>query len=634
VSGVVGVYFLDGRPVGREVIERMTDSITHRGPDGVGIWNSGPVGLGHRMLWTTPESLHEQLPLEDKAGKIVLTADARIDNRDELIAALDLPRHAEREISDSELILRAYEKWGEQCPEKLLGDFAFAIWDDRRQHLFLSRDHFGVKPLYYYRSDRLFVCASEIKALLCVPEVPRRLNDARVADYLVPMMEDKAVTFYREIFRLPPGHSVTISREGAAVRPYWSFDPSREIRFNSDGEYAEAFRHLFTEAVRCRLRSAFPVGSMLSGGLDSSSVVCMARALLRKDGKQPLRTFSATFDDVPECDEQPFINAVLAQDGLEPHFVRADRISPLTDLVRVFHHEDEAVWVPNLFMLWGGVYNAARQQGVRVLLDGCEGDITVSHGYAHLADLTRRGRWWALMTEVVGLSKNLDVSLWKILWRLGIRPVVPEPVVRTWRVLRRRQRSEYDINSIIKPDFARCHLGKSSQRIERLPENQFRMVCYSKKSHWYDLTSGFNAYILEVADKATAAFSIEPRHPFYDRRLAEFCLALPPEQKLHQGWTRVIMRRALAGLLPDKIAWRGGKANLSRNFARGLLAFERETLEDVILNDSQTIEAYVDMTALRKAYNQYVSHEGNADSLTVWKAVTLALWLRHTGLTA
>ena len=359
MSGIVGIYFLDGRPVDRMVLERMTESIAHRGPDRAGMWNRGSVGLGHRMLWTTPESLHEQLPLVNpvrlgsrvglssygvnERGKLILTADARIDNREELMAALDLTGDPEREISDSELILSAYERWGECCSEKLLGDFAFAIWDGRRQHLFLARDHFGVKPIYYYRSSRVFVFASEIKALLCVPEVPRRLNEARVADYLVPMMDDRVVTFYKEIFRLPPGHSMIVGREEVPARPYWALDPSHEVRYRSDGEYAEAFCQLFTEAVRCRLRSAFPVGSMLSGGLDSSSVVCMARALLRENGNQRLHSFSAIFEDVPECDERPFINAILAQGGLEPHFVHADRISPLADLDRVFHHEEEAL---------------------------------------------------------------------------------------------------------------------------------------------------------------------------------------------------------------------------------------------------------------------------------------------------
>lgn len=633
MSGVVGIYFLDGRPVDREVLERMTGSITHRGPDGFGIWNSGPIGLGHRMLWTTPESLHEQLPLEDKIGKIVLTADARIDNRDELIAELDLPRHLEREISDSELILNAYEKWGEHCPEKFLGDFAFALWDERKQCLFLARDPFGVKPLYFYRSDRVFIFASEIKALFCLPEVPRRLNEARVADYLAPALEDKTVTFYREIFRLPPGHRMTVSRERGSTRAYWTLDPSREIRYRSNEEYAEAFRHLFTEAVRCRLRSAFPVGFMLSGGLDSSSVVCVARALLREDGNQPLRTFSAIFDDVPQCDERSFINAVLAQGGLEPHYVHADRISPLTDLDRIFHHEDEAFWVPNLFMSWGGLYDSAREQGVRVLLDGCEGDCTVSHGFEHLPELARKGRWWALGEDVVGLSRNLNVRPWAILWRFGLRPLVPDLAVRAWRVLRHRNRPERDVSSIIRSEFSRRCIT-SAEGMAAPPVNRFKAARNPRARHWRELVSGMHPYVLEVINKAAAPFSIEPRHPFYDRRLVEFCLALPPEQKLNRGWTRVVMRRALADVLPDEITWRGGKVNLSPNFVRGLLAFERGTLDQVILNDSKAIDAYVDITALRRTYEQYVSGRKNADALTVWKAVTLALWLRHTGLTA
>ena len=634
MSGVVGVYFLDGRPVDRGLLERMTDSISHRGSDGVGIWNSGPVGLGHRMLWTTPESLHEQLPLEDKTAKIVLTADARIDNRDELRTALDLPRHTEREISDSELILSAYARWGENCAEQLLGDFAFAIWDERKQQLFLARDHFGVKPLYYYRSDRVFVFASEIKALLCLPEVPRRLNETRVAHYLTAIMEDKTVTFYREIFRLPAGHSMTVSRDRSpAAPPYWALDPSREVKFKSNEEYAEAFRHHFTEAVRCRLRSAFPVGFMLSGGLDSSSVACVARALNRADGNQPLHTFSAIFDDVPECDERPFINAVLAKGGFASHFVHADRISPLIDLNRIFHHEDEAFWVPNLFMSWGGLYDSAHQQGVRVLLDGSEGDCTVSHGFEHMPELARRGHWWALMENVLGLSRNLNIPPRAILWRFSLRPLVPDLVVRAWRALRSYNRPDRGISSIIRPEFSQRYIGLAAG-IPPPSVNQSKAARNPRQCHWGNLITGLHPYILEIGNKAAAAFSIEPRHPFYDRRLAEFCLALPPEQKLNRGWTRAIMRRALVDVLPAEVAWRGGKANLSQNLTRGLLAFERRTLEDVILNDSKAIEAYVDMAALRKAYEQYVSQQKNTDALTVWKAVTLALWLRHTGLTA
>jgi len=168
MSAIVGLYRRNGQPADRADLERMAESLAHRGPDAAGLWNNGPVGLGHRMLWTTPESLHEQLPLVNKSEDVVITADARIDNRDELIAALGLSEWPHGEISDSGLILCAYEQWGEGSPKRLLGDFAFAIWDGRSQTLFCTRDHFGVKPFYYHQSAQVFVFASEIKALLCI----------------------------------------------------------------------------------------------------------------------------------------------------------------------------------------------------------------------------------------------------------------------------------------------------------------------------------------------------------------------------------------------------------------------------------------------------------------------------------
>jgi asparagine synthase (glutamine-hydrolysing) len=188
VSGIVAVYHLDRRPVCRKDLEGMSLILAHRGPDGAGLWSEGAVGLGHRMLWTTQESLGERLPMVSKNGRFVLTADARIDNRPEVLAALGLTDRPDGKVSDSALILAAYEIWGVRCPERLLGDFAFVLWDRHQQTLFCARDHFGVKPLYYYyRPGHLFACASEIKALLCLPEVPR------VADPLHPVLPQPAL---------------------------------------------------------------------------------------------------------------------------------------------------------------------------------------------------------------------------------------------------------------------------------------------------------------------------------------------------------------------------------------------------------------------------------------------------------
>ena len=393
-----------------------------------GLWSDGSIGLGHRMLWTTPESLHEKQPLLNQSGDLVITADARIDNREELIAALDLTDRAPYSITDSQLILAAYEKWGEICPEKLLGDFAFVIWDGRKQALFCARDHFGVKPFYYYfLSGRFFVFASEIKALLSHPEVPRRLNEVRVGEYLASMFDDKTITFYAGILRLPPAHSLTVSRAGTQLQQYWSLDPSRELQLGSDDAYAEAFRELFIEAVRCRLRTAFPVGSMLSGGMDSSSITCVARQLLARDGGRRLLTFSAIFDEVTQCDERPFINAVLAQNSLEPHYVHGDRLSPLADLDHVLWHQDEAFYAPNLFLTWN-LYGAAKEQGVRILLDGFDGDTTVSHGEGYLDELAYAGQWFTLAAEIRAYARTFNLSsrrlLWSYAWCYGLDPMI------------------------------------------------------------------------------------------------------------------------------------------------------------------------------------------------------------------
>ena len=321
MSGIAGFYHLDGRPADRADLGQMIASMAHRGPDGQRVWCIGPIGLGHLQLRTTPESLGENQPFIDHRLNLAITADLRIDNRNELIAKLGLTQNTGSQLSDSQLVLAAYAAWEEDCPNKLLGDFAFVIWDGRRKEFFCARDHFGVKPLYYYSSEKVFAFASEIKALFQLAEVPRRLNELRIADHLAGVFADKESTFYRGILRLPPGRCLRVGRERTKAFSYWSLDPSAEIRLSSDKEYALAFREIFEEAVRCRLRSAFPAGAMLSGGLDSSSITCVARRLLNATSPDQLSTFSTVFDEVTQCDERRYIDSVLAPAGLKPHFI-------------------------------------------------------------------------------------------------------------------------------------------------------------------------------------------------------------------------------------------------------------------------------------------------------------------------
>ena len=614
----------------------MADSLAHRGPDKAGLWGEANVGLGHCMLWTTPESLREESPLTDKSGNLVITADARIDNREELVDALGLGDRPRGEISDSELILGAYQRWGEDSPEKLLGDFAFAIWDRRKQRVFCARDHAGVKPFYYYLSDRVFAFASEIEALLCVPEVPRRLNEARVADLLVHNVGEKTATFYQEISRLTPAHSMVVGREKTSTTTYWALDPSRELRLRSDEEYAEAFYEVFAEAVRCRLRSAFPVGSELSGGLDSSSVACVARDLLAKEGgTRRLHTLSAVYKEAPQSDESAFIDAVLARGGFESHKVQVELLSPLEAPKSVLWDADEPSILAGLSMPWG-LAREANQQGVRVLMNGYEGDVVVSHGTERLAELASTGRWATLAAEIDAMSGGVRWSRRRMLRSWVLEPLAPEVAVRAWRMLHGASwsRTGEVYAGPIREDFARrIGINERVRASMNVGGDVPRSVRLSRRRHYPVLLHGGNNYTLEVHGKIGARFSLENRYPYYDRRLMEFCLALPPEQKLSHGWPRIVLRRALGGVVPDKVRWRRNKGSLTPGLIWSMFTFDRKLVEDTIFDDYQDIEPYADLNSLLRRYVRCAAtiQPQAGDVLGPIRTVGLALWLRRAG---
>lgn len=624
MSGIAGLLHLDGRPVDPAVLRKMIQRLAHRGPDGEGLWHSGPVGLAHRMLWTTPESLDERLPAVSRDGKLAITADARLDNREELLDAFGMTGERRRGAADSELLLLAYEKWDEGCLQKLLGDFAFVIWDGRREILFCGRDHLGIKPFYYHRSGGLFAFASEIKALLSLAEVPRRLDEQRLADFLAGLPADPPSTFYQGIARLPPAHGMRVTGTRIHQQAYWSLDPDRQLPPADFQEYARQFHGLFSEAVRCRLRSAFPLGASLSGGLDSSSVVCMARRL-SSGTAQPLRTFSAVFPTVPRSDERPFIQSVIGQGGLQPFLFEADQISPLRPGGRIFGVEDEPYLPSHMFVL-SGLYRLSRDNDVRILLDGFDGDRVVSYGYDYLLELASRWEWGALWAQAGQIAGRYGVSRGRVLWRCGFRDMAKSPLQYAWWFAQRCSPSLWVLNTIVQPSFVRrMGLGKRAfnRRWGRRPLFNARLL------HWRSLIDGSVSLFSEIMDRAAAGFSVELRHPFLDKRVVEFCLALPPDQRLREGRPRPIVREALKGILPELVRHRVSKADLSPNFSRSLLKFEGRFLGEIFRGDLRLLEPYLNVFALRRAYRRFASENGGPGAGVVWTGATLALWLMN-----
>ncbi len=621
MSAITGIFYRKGDTVDETQIKKMNDRLSHRGLNGSDFWFEGSVGLGHQMLHTTHESLHEKLPFAEDG--LVITADARIDNRSELSQKLGVSDT--EDISDSYFILKAYQKWGEKCSCELLGDFAFAIWDTKEGKLFCARDHMGVKPFYYYLTDELFVFATELKAILSIPEVPLRINEVRVAQYLLSILGDREITFYEGIRRLPAAHSLKINSNSFLFDKYWVLDPHFELKLSSDEEYVDKFKEIFTESVNCRLRSAFDLGFSLSGGLDSSSVFCTARQLLKERGNNNLKTFSAIFNNVPESDEQEFIKAVLDGGYVEPTYLNADKVSPLVDNENMFWHEDEPFYGPNLFIEWC-LSNKARDKGVRIILGGYDGDSTISHGVGFLNELLFKGKFKKFIDELKSSSKTLNLNPYRLFITTLIATYIPDLAIKVQKSKSNGKILSFNREKLIKEDF-----------MNGLATNDF--IEYRKKTikprdakkyHYDIINSGNIQFLLEILDRVFGAHGIEPRHPFFDRRLIEFSYGIPTEQKFSHGWDRIILRRAMNNILPPKIRCRRHKARLGANFRRNLLLFETELIENVIYNDSYLIKDFVNIDVLKNSYS--IFKEGKPGykkaSLQVWNALTLILWLK------
>ena len=624
MSGIAGIYYLDGRPVDRDLLIRLTRVIDHRGPDGIDHWIAGPVGLGHCMLHSTPESRYEKQPLLDETGHVCLTLDGRVDNRDALRGAIETRGFALRSDTDAELVLRAYQCWGERCPQQIIGDFAFVIWDGRKQQLFCARDILGIKPFYFYTNTRLFLWGSELRVLFEEPSVPREPNEGMVGEYLANSISSKEETLFRGVMRLPPAHSLTVRPDLLSKVRYWDLDPQRSVRYQTDQEYCEHFLEIFREAVRCRLRSHGGVGAALSGGVDSSSVVCMAQWLYQHGAvaNTGFETFSVVFPGHP-CDESEYIQAVVEQWKVKSATFGPElpTYSHLLDQVKCYYDLPD---YPNGAMA-DGIKTRARNTGVRVMLTGVGGDEWYTGSYYHYADLLRRFRILSLIRlahgdpdvpSLVPLASNPLLG-----WTL--RPLLPAPVRRVAQYLRRPKDCS---PAWMNRQFAqRIHL---SERL-RTHMDWKRFASFAQADNYRALTNAYMTHALEMEERAAAWFGYALRHPFCDRRAIEYSFALPDDQHWRPRQSKFVLRQAMKGLLPESIQQRLTKAEFSIVSAEALLAHGARHFTDALavaaagwVDQEQVIQMWQEMRNLyRQGNEQYARHLH-----PLWRILVLDLW--------
>lgn len=634
MSGLVGIYRLDAASVIEGELTAMVEPLRPCGPDGVGLWQSGSVGLGLTLLATTPELQAEPQPVVHAATGCAIVADVRLDNREELLAALGLP--AEMAVGDAGLILAAYLAWGEGCVARLQGDFAFILWDPRGGALLIARDPFGLRPLYYHWSaGRLFACASTVRSLLTLPDVPRQINEARIADFLVLHLEgiDHTSTFFSAVYRLPPAYAALITPVGMRLWRYWAPEPQTELRLPSNDAYAEAFREVFTAAVRSRLRSVGPVGVALSGGLDSSSVAAVAAELLAEAGRKPLHTFSGVGPDPAACPETRAIHAALAMPGLQPHLIS------YTELGRLMPQLSELSWdleepFDDSLTIMRAVAILAQRAGVRVLLDGGAGDVLLTEGEA-VARTLRQGRWLSAYRHLQGLRRFHRNRCWVFQElgrsaRLAFTPAFLRRLRRHWWPPDWKQREVEAVrNSLLNPQFAaQVRLGERLRQLYISYGETHGLLTGGQEvaralDHPY-LASGRERYW-----RAVSPLGIEPRDPFLDRRVVEFCLSLPDSQRVGSGWPKMLLRRAMADRLPEAVRWRIGKEHLGWQFTVALMALDRCRLEFASRESMSILSDWIHSDAVRHAFRAYFDSRDLNVAETVWDVVHLVDWLKR-----
>ncbi len=631
MSGIVGIWNFDGRPVGNEDIANLSEALSGCAADGQEFWTQGSAGFAYRHLRITQESLAERQPFVAPSGTVIVF-DGRLDNRDELMSSVGGSQCPATTLSDAAVVLAAYDRFGERFSEYLKGDFALAIFDPQIRQLFLARDVIGIRPLYYCNLRNTFLFASEIKAILAHPEVDRRPNDDALADLLMPgdaICRD--LTCFRGIFNLIPGHlgTVTPARRWG-VRRYWTFDPSRRIRYKSFPEYAEAFRTVFNQAVRRRIRSAYPSAVSVSGGLDSSAILCAAEKLKQSGFSVPAPTgISLTYADGTAADEKSLLVDIEQQYGIDIERLPGTSPGYLRGARALLWH----VEVPRLHCQWNSyqqILHSAQAGSNRVLLSGMFGD-QMLFGRAYLFDLVRGLRWVKVMRDLNEFGRWMtDVhpaEFRQQFWPDLLRAHLPGSFLPLLRRIRAKTQSGHYPTWYSKPfrqralDRAVGQAGLQGEFASKHAEE-----CYSHAHSKYHLND------LEESRKMCAVYGLEPAYPFMDRDLISFIMAIPGEVVNWQGVPKGLFREAMRGILPEAIRLRRWKADFTE-FVNAGTADEYHEFQSYFESDCLAIEfGYVDGDAVRQALEKMKPRVHDPDSaVPTWRVaalVSLELWLQ------
>lgn len=574
MCGIAGLWQLDGAPVSKSDLQGMTDAIAHRGPDGEGVLVEGSLGLGHRRLAILDLSPAGHQPMSYGDGRYWITYNGEVYNFLELRRELETLGHCFRSDSDTEVILAAYAQWGRDCLLRFNGMWALAIWDAREQTLFLARDRFGIKPLFYLLERDRLAFASEWKAFLRLPRFRRQVDwSTFVTTLLDPYCQEGIEqSLLLGVRRLLPGHCMVVSPDDVKIYRWWNTLDHLVTPPAGLPAQAARFRELFEDACRLRMRSDVPIGTCLSGGLDSSAIVCTLAEIDRgsADGRERLasewqRAFIATFPGAP-VDERSYADLVVQQSGVRPDYVTPTPLDFLRHIDDVIYHL-EGLDAGLMIQLWV-IYRRLRESGVVVTLDGHGGDELlggyVSHVMHALRDAGGLRRWPGRYRQLLDTYQAMfRASSGSMQPDRPLRQLVAETNAWAGMAARRQRGRPAGVVGAAPagaPGVARF-LRPEALALARTPEPPY---VWTGNGHlgaalYREFHQTMLPTILRNFDRMAMAHGVEVRMPFMDWRLVTYAFSLPPESKIGQGYTKLVLREAMRGLLPEAVRTRRDK---------------------------------------------------------------------------
>lgn len=588
--------------------------------------------MGHRRLAIIDTTAAGLQPMADPTGRFHLIYNGELYNYLELREEMKARGEIFRTETDSEVLLRAYAVWGEAFLGRLRGMFAFVIWDETRKRLFAARDRFGIKPLYLLANAHGVAFASEIKQLLGLPGLSGRMNLVRVSDFLASGVADHtAETLFDAVLQLRGGECAVVDAGGAGpaelrVRRWYAIiDPNRHLALSED-EAAERFRELITDAVRIHLRSDVPVGSCLSGGLDSSSLVClMADRLGTRSGGAPVNTISACYAD-KSVDEKSFVDVVAAHTG-----ARADYVFPRAEDVfarasDITWHQDEPFGSTSILAQWC-VFEQAKRAGIKVMMDGQGADEQLA-GYmfcfpVHIAQLMRQGRWAMAVRTLRECREYHGLSYGDQLQRTCLQLLPKGMAARTRRLREIHGRHDWLGLSASRSQSDAGIAVTAALDAQALPDIAAMCVAMTQSSNLQAL--------LHWEDRNSMAHSIEARVPFLDHPLVEYSLALGNDHKIVGGITKTLLRRAMTNILPAAVRDRRDKLSFSTPEQAWLRGPLKGAIWDAVEATLRQFPGLLNANGTRRLADDMLNGRRPVD-FTLWRIVNLGIWGRRFGV--